>query len=458
VFILNLGAFHLATAIALSQPGVQSTSADNVVSGTVFDSVSRRPLAGAIVQIVRAIKADSVSGGIRTFAAVSDVDGRYRISALPLGTFAIGFQHNALDALGLEAPISAFEIPHDGTSLTIDLAIPSGAHVRATHCPTSATSDGMLAGFLLDAASETILVGAKVRIEWTELVVAGGIPRATPRRIVVSAAPNGAYRACGLPSDTPLAVVVAAGGYRSVAGELTVPDGSTLRQDFRLLDTTAVARTGAIDGHVVSASGEKIASGMALLPARGLRAPVRESAFAFRSIPGATWGLEVRVPGYQPTYAFIDVVASTVQPTEIVLRPLAQQLNAVNVVGKGGRDQQVLEDIKLRARVGRGTRFLPGNQYLTASHDPMEVVRMALGFQDDGYGNPKAQGCKEIGSRGKHMAVYLDGEPMPDLRSIRDAVPMSDILAIEAYSDAQSVPFLWRHNNVCAAVAVWRRH
>ncbi|MES2177702.1 MAG: hypothetical protein V4550_07525 [Gemmatimonadota bacterium] len=54
------------------------------------------------------------------------------------------------------------------------------------------------------------------------------------------------------------------------------------------------------------------------------------------------------------------------------------------------------------------------------------------------------------------MAVYVD-----DFLSIDDlweTIPMQDIMAIETYPDAMSVPMKWRHLDVCAAVAIWTKH
>src|SRR5207253_4409114 len=127
-----------------------ASSTAHVVTGTVFDSVAGQPLAGAIVQIVLA---DSTS---RAFSAVSNIAGRYRIRSLPSGRYAIGFQHRSLEALGLESPISAFELETD-TSITVDLAIPSGRVVRARKCERAARDSmaGLLAGLVLDDRSSS---------------------------------------------------------------------------------------------------------------------------------------------------------------------------------------------------------------------------------------------------------------------------------------------------------------
>ena len=58
----------------------------------------------------------------------------------------------------------------------------------------------------------------------------------------------------------------------------------------------------------------------------------------------------------------------------------------------------------------------------------------------------------------KVVAIYLDGTRMPGgLESINRMVPVSDILAIEAYPDVLSAPFIWRTNDACAVIAYWTK-
>src|SRR5215207_11386344 len=98
--LLLIAALLAAPALSFSQ------SRGTTVSGTVYDSVARTPLGGAIVQIVQV---DSAAAS-RNFTATADARGSFRIDGLPRGKFGIGFQHNALDALGLESPLRAFQV------------------------------------------------------------------------------------------------------------------------------------------------------------------------------------------------------------------------------------------------------------------------------------------------------------------------------------------------------------
>jgi len=59
----------------------------------------------------------------------------------------------------------------------------------------------------------------------------------------------------------------------------------------------------------------------------------------------------------------------------------------------------------------------------------------------------------------KSVAVYLDGSRVPGgLEMINRMVPVKDLLAVEAYPDVVSAPFLWRTNDACAVIAFWTKH
>ena len=58
---------------------------------------------------------------------------------------------------------------------------------------------------------------------------------------------------------------------------------------------------------------------------------------------------------------------------------------------------------------------------------------------------------------GEVLSVRLRGEE--PLRNVPRAAREEghDILAIEAYPDVVSAPFIWRKNDTCAVVAVWTK-
>jgi hypothetical protein len=194
------------------------------------------------------------------------------------------------------------------------------------------------------------------------------------------------------------------------------------------------------------------------LPTLGLDVPIDKGVFSISGVPAGTWLVEARVIGYEPQSLFADVAEGAPAPVSIMLSQKVQLLDAVSVVGKMSGDIKTLSGIAERRRTSFGTVFLPGNEYLTTALYPTDVVRAARGFTYLSIDSVRARGCSGIGSKGKSVVVYIDGirfaGGLPDLSG---AVTMKDVLAIEAYPDIVSAPFLWRTNDACAVIAVWTK-
>lgn len=432
----------------------------HVVSGVVFDSVVSAPLAGAVVQIApvdSALQAAAVNEGRRVFWTTADSVGHFRITGLPAGRFAIGFQHDALNALGLESPLRGFELGAD-TSVVMDLAIPSGAVVRAQRCGTTGgAQDGMLAGYILDANHGNTLTGAAVMVSWIEISLQRGDFHTDPNGVAAIVGEDGTYLLCGVATDAPVGIHVTRQGYRGIVGEISVPVGGTARRDFRLVDSTLVRGTATLAGRVVHANGAAVTTGRVLIDALAIDAPVRDGEFSMSEIPAGTWVVEARAIGYEPHSMLLDLADRTSASTTITLTRRAQMLDAVSIVGKAGGDVKVLDDILKRARTSFGTVFLPGHDALKAALTPADVLRSARGFTYLSSDTVRARGCG-IRSGNKKLLVYLDGLRYPQgLEELKNMVPMRDLLAVEAYPDAISTPLLYRTSDACAVIAVWTK-
>jgi hypothetical protein len=437
--------FLLIGSLLASSLPAQARPSGHVVTGLVFDSVASEPLAGAVVQIVY-----PDSGG-RTFSAVSDAAGRSRIVGLPSGRVAIGFQHRALEALGLESPVTAVELGAKA-NVNVDLAIPSGKVVRAQRCGNAAkdTADGMLAGFAIDAGRDSYLRGAVVEVQWLELVRKGGNFGSAPQRVTAKVGDDGVYLACGIPGGAWVNVRIAQPGYRAVDGHTAVSSGSAARLDFRLVDSTVTHGTAALTGHVLRGDRTPLASGRATISALGVEAPIHDGEFSLTGLPAGTWDVEAQSIGYEPHSTLVQLTEHETVSTLITITKTPQALDAMSIIGKPGRDLKVLDAIVARNRVSNGTMFLPGNIYLENALVVGDVLRAASGFS----GGPR--GCRFV--RGKRLAVYLDGSRvLSGLAGLNDLIPIHQVLAVEAYPDAVSAPFLWRTTDACAVIAVWTK-
>ena len=466
---------HLLSVMLVSA-SVQAQSSRRVVSGVVFDSISRSPLAGAIVQValVDLSQRGTLDGSApRIFSATADSGGHYRVPGLPRGSFAIGFQHDALNALGIESPLRAFELADD-TSITVDLAIPSGPTLRSRLCGHEMRlgGEGLLVGYVLDAGHERMLPGAVVRARWLEFALESGNYRAVTRSVTAIVGEDGRYLACGLTSDDAVVVEVTMPGYRRLTNRIAVPSGGSARQDFRLADADAERGVATLAGRVLLPDGTRLATGQVVIDALALEVPVRNGDFSIAGIPQGTWSLEARAIGFEPAVVLADASDRAAGVTTLTLGERTQVLDAITVRGKRGGDARILGAIASRRSTSLGTVFLPGNVYLESSYDPADALRAATGFR---YVSPEvllSSGCGfrypptdvpriatgPVRARTRSLAVYLDGARVTGgLSELRTAVTMRDILAMEAYQDIASAPMEWRTNDACSVLAIWTK-
>lgn len=469
--------FRYAAVAAIAAPlaaQVPARPSLHSVIGVVFDSTQLSPLAGAVVQAVL-VAAGTASP--RTFTTLADADGRFRFDTLPAGRFAIGFQHNTLDAFGLDSPLTGFEWKGD-SSLTVDLTLSSSPPTRVQLC--GATNDisypAVLQGYATEFQSGIIPPGTKIVVQWFELGLNKGRISSIPHEVVAKVSETGTYLACNLPANAPLAVAVFSPGHHAVDTEVTIPvNRVVVRRDFTLTDASRTTGTASINARVSTSDGTPIPNGLVALRALGINIAIVDGAFAFVNLPGGTWALEVRAIGYDPATLTVSVADAANTSVNVTLIKRAQTLDAVNIVGKSGRDMRVLEEIQQRMIAHQGTYFGPGNAALASAQSPADVIRSASGFTYVGrtavlarpYG-PAGNRCESaqrttqvIASDDKNtkmIAIYLDGARQPGgLESVTSMAPMKSILAIETYADIQSAPQVWRTNDACAVIAVWTR-
>ena len=471
-----MGLRHLIACLVLA-PAIHAQSSVRVVSGAVFDSVARVPLAGAVVQVVRvdssAARAAG-SGAARVFSSTTDSNGRYRFAGLPDGQFAIGFQHDALNALGLDSPIRAFALAGD-TSISVQLAIPPGTAVREQMCGPAVRleGEGVLAGYVLGAREGQMLTGAIVKASWLEMVLERANYRTVRRQVVAVVGQDGRYQACGVTSDDAVALEVTMPGFRGITHRVTMPPGGAMRQDFRLADSATVAGTGSFNGRVLLADGSALSAGRAVIEALALEVPIENGTFSISGIPYGTWRVEARAIGFEPQAALVDVPNQGIGSGSILLAERAQLLAAVTVLGARGGEEKILNGIASRRTSSVGSVFLRGNEWLESALDPADVLRGAAGFRymntdlvlasGCGFRHPPPDEPQAVTAglprgRDRRMVVYLNGaRVVGGLSELRTALTMRDVIAVEAYQDVANAPTEWRTYDACAVLAIWTR-
>ena len=170
-----------------------------IVSGIVYDSIGRRRLPGAVVQLVPAENPRGPS-----FGTTADRNGRFRIDSVPSGPYLVGFFHPEIEQMGLVLPARLVAI--HGARATVILATPSPATLARSLCPANAPSDSSatLTGFVRDADTGSPLPGSNVVMLWTDITIDEHGMRRQRRQYPIPVAEDGRYLACGVPAGTAL--------------------------------------------------------------------------------------------------------------------------------------------------------------------------------------------------------------------------------------------------------------
>lgn len=434
-------------AIATPAPAQHTTYA---VSGAVFDSTTNTALTGAIVHVVQLDSASRFTN--KGWWGVADARGRFKIAGLPVGRFAIGFQHETLAALGIESPLRIIELT---ANATVDLAIAPGSVGGAQRCTGHvAAGTGTLTGYILDAVTGAPPDSVVLDIRWIEVPRGVRTYGTVPHRLTAAVSADGKYAACGLPAGRSVTVRITRSGYRDVSGAITIAEGSARRRDFHLARAHAGRGAGILAGRVLRDDSVPVGSGRVLIPALNVDVPIAEGRFTLSGLPAGTWTAEARAIGYEPESEMIDVVADGASSATIVLGPKVQPLEPVTVIARSPVEMRRLAEIMERQRVGFGTIFMPGDERLANAKSLSDLARVAPGFRI-GKGHSiegRIIGKYSTGLKRCVPTLYING-----IRSDTLGFPMEDVLAVAMYPDLMGVPVQYHDLRNCGAILVWMK-
>jgi hypothetical protein len=354
--------------------------------------------------------------------------------------------------------------------LLIGLLCVSSTAFAQGACPDSADKRSIV-GNAVDARTGLPIENAAVAVDWDDLTLNHGTLRTTHHQAKVSGDTTGRFSMCGLPIESPLTLRISASGFRDIESDFALPVDGLLRHTFRLAEEKLATGTGAIRARVVDDTGRAMTTGKATIASLGRRVNIDSGKISFSGLPSGTWVVDVRAIGYERAVVLLDTDEPG-PPKTIRMDRAVTMLDPVSVVEKSmGQDRKTLNDIALRMRTAGGSLILASDLALRNATRPSDPLPSARGFfvgkgtlayetrrssaltpcrstQPD---TVRKQGAKEI-------AVYLDGTRMPGgIQVVNRLVPPEDILAIEAYPDVISAPFLWRTNDACAVVAFWTK-
>lgn len=459
-------AAHVLGAQQPAAPAAAPAALPGAVYGVVYDSLARRPLVGAYVQVVQIAREGDLHGGRSVMA---DAAGAFRVDSLAPGRYLVGLDHPLLDLLRVEIRPRLIELGPGGYTVRLDLGVPDLATLRPVLCgseqaPTD--SSGLLAGRVRDAADDAPVASATVVLTWSELSFGAGGVRTERRRVPVTTGPGGHYVVCGVPTGVELTASVAAPGRAGGPVELEVPVRGFLIRDLTLGDTTAGATAAApargtarLTGTVRDTAGR---------PVRGARATVwgtaaaatagEDGAFTLGGLPAGTRTLEVRAIGFAVRQVAVDLSAARAARADVRLQRVTA-LNPVTVFGTPSPPSPFMRDFLERQRDNPFGRFLTRADF--QQRRPVlitDALRAMPGLQidtDERHGNVILGRSKKGGSC--PAVVVVNGLTLPQGERLDPWASPDGVVGVEVYVDATHAPPQYgvQGRTDCSVVLVW---
>lgn len=454
--LLTMAAALMGFATAAPQP----PGARQTVGGVVYDSIAGAPLADAIVQLVAADPQSRFSA-----AAHTDALGGFSFTDVPNGKYDIGFVHPLLDSLGIEPPVRQVLVDA-GRATRIDLAIPSPARLRAAICGGTRSMAGgagaVVVGHVRDAASGSIVPGAKVSAAWLEMTFdQKTISRRTPR-VDATTSENGWFAICDAPRDGTILLRASATGDTTDAVEVQVPASGFLRRE--LFVAASRRADGLLTGRVTGVVSKVAITGAQVRIVGGPAAVTNERGeWTLTGAPVGTRILEVRAVGYYPIRQQVDVFPAASNASRVLgleLATLKSVLDTVRTIANRNAD---------RLHSGFFDRLKSGiGRYLTAediARRPVlytsDLFRTMPGVRTvvDDLGNTRLTVRGGAGLDECEPTLFLNGMAMygVDTFELDAFVKPKEIMGIEVYTGI-SVPGRFQTGqSACGAIVIWTK-
>lgn len=453
---------------------VSGQAAGGSISGVVYDSIARRPLPGALVQIVAVEGARHFSN-----STITDSLGRYRLSNVPGGRFMMGFLHPLLDSLGLE-PLLHEVIVEANRPVRSDLAVPSPARMRAAICgaPDDSSRGGAVIGVVRDARDRAPVAGVAVTAEWLELSLGREGMTGQIASQVDTTRDNGWFAVCNVPSPGTLVLSAARGADSTDRVEVDLLNASFARRELyvgvaRTVTTGDTVRRlqragdGQLRGVVIAAgSGRPLAGAQVGIADGAWTTANNRGEWSLDAAPTGTRMLQVRAVGYYPQRVTVDVVSGAL-PVTTALPTMQSVLDTVRVTAS--RLTRVSRGFEERRRGGNG-RFLTQEdiirrQPLVTSDLFHTVAGLRVEQASDPIDGKRVLMNGMFGDRCS-PAIYIDGMYMSDLSAndIDGLVHPDEVAGIEVYTGpwapaqfTRGMAGIGRVGELCGSIVIWTR-
>jgi hypothetical protein len=455
-----LAAFPAAAATAQSHVGR--------IEGTVFDSLTAKPAAGAVVTVSQLAPASQL-----LLTATTDSAGHYVVDSLLAGRYAVGFSTPFLDSLELQFPQREVSLA-DGARVQVDFATPSRTRLAAAACPglPLGKGRGAIVGQIMNADTDQPLGRATVALSWNEVSVDLKSLRPVTQHhdADVPSDSLGQYRACNVPTDTYLVLQVQHQGRAGAVVRTAVPEaGGVMLQNLSLsqsasrafvaADSTAAERTGpeltgtaTLTGTVLAMDGRPLPDAQVrVIDAAGSARSDAAGRFTLGNLPSGTQVLEVRRVGYLLGYQPVELRSARTAASDVRLSRIVT-LDSVRVVAQRTR----LREFESRTGKARTVGSVITADRIETLHPSVtsDLLKNTLGFSIVGEGMDarlrSTRGLISINTQCE-VNVVIDGMQHQAI----NLVSPGDIAGIEVYRGPAGAPP--EYDSACGAVVIWTK-
>jgi hypothetical protein len=444
------------------------------ITGIVYDSLANHPLAGAQVWLVPVEPQAVIDLGlapktgrlvVAPMADTTDALGRYTLDSIPSGSYRLGFEHPALDSLGVITTRYDIRLK-PGARVVGDLAVPSRT-AMSLGCGrpegmSAQSAGGLVFGVVRAANDQRPLANALVRLSWVELSRSS----ANMTQTLVAETrtdTNGVYRLCGVP-DSIYATVHAAGPHSSTGGvQTTIGPLGIAHVDLRLAEVEEgepPPAPGTIVGTVTDSLNRPMNSVLVGLDGSTLETHTDQTGkFRLSGVMAGTQTLEVRRVGLEAVRRAVDVTPGATTTVSFKLVK-AQLLDAMIVTAERSRRSPQAADAVRRHRTGVGILLteeqIKERPTIQALLQGLPGVRVATG-QAGQFSVMLRRWGGECVAR-----LFIDGREN-DYDYLASMTP-DELEAVEVFTRAGSAPIftagrsMYGRDETCGSLILWLKH
>ncbi len=415
-----------------------------VVSGTIVDSATGRPLRGARLRLRE-------TGRV----AFSDSAGRFDFGAILPGQYTLLTNTLSLDSLGA---VSGMGLPVTEMMASIVVRVPNAFRVLPAVCrlspETRATwrTVGVVRGTVARDTGITDTTAATIVVQWMDSATK------TLQTQTTIADESGRYRLCGMPMDTKLDVRADLAAISSAIVTVRLDTVSPFGAADLRLDPLSPSE-GMLRGEVVDKAGSPIGNAAIELPQLGLRATTDvKGRYVVPRVPAGRQLVTVRSVGYTPADTTLVIVAGEPMVQRYVLERVTT-LKAVNTTAS----REWARDFDEHKKIGLGQFFTREELAKRENQRLSDLMSMARGTRLMRSGLSAVYLAtsrpKNISGAMCYAQVWLDNNPMylgrdgEPLYNLNERLVMQ-IEAIEFYAGPSETPAKYNNLNANCGVLV----